>query len=376
MLSVRFGRDVYAAGGLLTALFSTPDTAQESGCPKMTVQAVGTVVVDQRWLMREQLHMKDKIFVQKLLNGEDIYDDMVTNSGNEYVIFMTQKEEINCAVDAGIYVQCDLPFDLLPTYKGLCCNVQYNFIVTIVDANGVERVVKFPFNIIGKGSSLIPYYVRQSTLALISGDTLPENTFFVPLADNTSLYSEYADANMSSLTISADDLEHYIIQTPVTYSIHSDTASQQDYICAISLLLSRNPSGEESRLRLHPGDHFIVNVDFNKNNIVCNAVRSKVLECERRNDQSRIQDKIVSIATKTTKCALNVNLIMQIPVGTVCCHTHPVGSVAHKLEIEFFLEGREPYIWSLPVSILPTIKAINTHSEINACLETKVMYNE
>lgn len=342
----------------------------------MTVQVVGTVVVDQRWLMREQLHIKDRIFVQKLLNGEDIYDDMVTNVGNEYVIFMTQKEEINSAVEAGIYVQCDLPVDLLPTYKGLCCNVQYNFVVTTSETSGVEKVSKFPFNIIGKGSSALPYYVRQSTLAFITGDTLPENTFFVPLADNTSLYSEYADANMSSLTISADDLEHYIVQTPVTYSIHSDSASQQDYICAISLLISRNNGGEESRLRLHPGDHLIVNIDFNQNNIMCNAVRSKVLECERRNDQSRIQDKIISIATKITKCALNVNLILQVPVGAVCSHEQPTASVTHKLEIEFFLEGRDPYIWSLPVTILPTIKAINIHSEINACLETKVMYNE
>jgi hypothetical protein len=174
-----FGRDLFPSGGLVTAFlksnFLSLNDNSFDNC-KIYVQAYGHASVDPRFSKNYKYETTGEgdNTIQSLFLQTVEYPpiDVITqiphsnhsNKDNSYCIMCTQKELISLKdILNGIYLQFNLDFILLPTFRGLCASI--NYFITISIKSPDEKIIKeihFPFYVIGKGISnlMLPYLVK------------------------------------------------------------------------------------------------------------------------------------------------------------------------------------------------------------------------
>lgn len=76
-------------------------------------------------------------------------------------IFATAKVPLSpkALSEVGIFVECEVPFDILPSHKGRAVHVNYYLSVQL-QSNHWIRTYHFPFNLYGKGSRSAPFVVK------------------------------------------------------------------------------------------------------------------------------------------------------------------------------------------------------------------------
>ena len=344
---------VYTAG--TTAVFRL----KCNGCTplehSLKVCATGTVHVEKRWV---KSNLGDKLMQDTFPSTTGAY------GSNRSLVFMTDyvspleiKKDIN--VQEEFFIQFDIPFDVLPSFKGLSVFIQYNLEIKM---DGKETIL-FPFVVEGEGlSSMSPYQCRKGTITYFTNiDISEESQFSRPYQPDPSLVF-----SLVKNTASVYDKDELICgrmgeevgenaggpRVPsTTLSSHSYKISDDEgLICTLHIL--RAGFGKF----ILPGDDINIRVDFLDSTHPCRGIRAKVTQKELRRDNSRIQEKIVSVMAKGTDSAVLLNISLPIPVDAPPTFDCPIVKIRYYLDLSFFLESdvtSEPFVWSIPLTIAP-----------------------
>ena len=108
----------------------------------------------------------------------------------------------------------------------------------------------------------------------------------------------------------------------------------------------------------------------------CLAVRAKLIQCERRADGSRLQEKALDTMARGTGNAVSVYLLLHVPDVVECSFSCPYAQVSYRVEVDFFLGGgggeggEQPLAWSMDIDVVPLCyQSINPTVELIHCLE-------
>lgn len=159
-ISCRFGRDYYQAGGILVACVRiTNGKFIENGV--LLAQASGYISVDPKWVKSN--YGSSVNFVQTPGIPFDQSISMPYASvHNTSCIFITPKEVLsaNQMSEDGVFLVFSLPGNLIPSYKGLSATVTYSITLTLQSHGGNIKQIKYPFDVVGCGSSIMPYEIK------------------------------------------------------------------------------------------------------------------------------------------------------------------------------------------------------------------------
>lgn len=403
------GKESYGAGGFFTALLRKCDEEGLEEQAIATVQAFGHISVDKRWIKTRNndgtelfsqlfedieaatvaiprsysqsssgasVNVSKGIPADGIVGGVDKDGGVGSSSSSNNnlspsCIFATPIVPIANAASTlseGVLVQMDLPSDLLATFKGLYLTVNYFIQLAVFSpTTKIHTRFIFPFTVSGTGSSSTkPYHIRFSSLSVIPFSSLPVDNVFNPLPDASQQADEDAMGHCSP-----DDA---LVCHPVTFNIRDE-----ELVCSVCLLLPSSATASDPHIKLYAGNTYNIGLSFHLAKQSCHSVKSRLVQCEKRIDGTRVQDKVLVNVTRNTRDAVSINLQLQVPTGIACDFSCPILNLSHVLEVEFFVEPMEssrgestsvdPQTWSIPVIILPQKRAISTFAELNACLE-------
>lgn len=369
-LKCRFCREVYAAGGLVTAYLSLLEVCIEGADVTVTVQAQGHLHADSRWVkMSPATFLNNAAFpLDQSVHSPKVPPSMPATA---QCIFATPREVVSRSLllreGSGAYVQFDLPLDVLPSFKGLCVTTNYNIAVTVQSPALGTKHLFFPFLVTGRGSASIPYLIKFSSLSTFSAASLPADNVLVP-----------SMAKYSSAEGGDDGEDDEELRMSQVRNKNSDIYNIRDkqHICSLTLIRSG------LHAHLQAGSNLTVRLCFDDAaqqqgapvQQLCRNVRARLLQCERRIDKTRVQEKALSCATRSTRDASVCCLHLHLPETSPCSFKCPLSEVNYMIEMEFFLgseddEDQPPFSWSLPVEVVPPAPALSSVIECNLCLE-------
>lgn len=161
MFSASFSREAYSAGGLVTVLLRGRGISNDT---VVIAQAHGHLCADTRWL-RFSGRMSD-VFLNTAAYP---LDQRVQNPKpsppfpqSAPCIFSTPREVVSTTFleeEGGVYLQFDLPRDVLPTFKGLSISIAYNIAIMIQSPSKFDTIY-FPFTVAGHGTPNSPHMVK------------------------------------------------------------------------------------------------------------------------------------------------------------------------------------------------------------------------
>ena len=87
----------------------------------------------------------------------------------------------NALMNEGVILQYDIPHECLPSFRGLCCSIQYYLTITIIKRDETARFketkyMNFPFVVYGRGTSKTPHYLQFSSLQCYPLVSIPYET--------------------------------------------------------------------------------------------------------------------------------------------------------------------------------------------------------
>lgn len=410
----------YLSGGIATfrlKLRRASHLRQQPDGFRLELAAIGTLTTDTRWSKFKRGESVSDLFVESGTVPESLLSSMMdgigggghsmttgkqhsnrtlSNTSVKKCIFCTNicslsiddlfqnrgsKEEISgedSGEDSGtskdILILFDLPEDTLPSFKGLSMYAQYYVQVLLVYSN--ERVEKalFPFVVHGKGSAQVPYMTRFSNITTVTTSKIPPEVGLVhptrpdpavvftlnnSASSNTKGYNSNDDNDFTS-DASGDDAQDVISVDEVTSGIapggyplgaHAFTITDRENICSLTIL--RAGLGTH----IYPGDELIVKIDMLHAVQRCDGIRAKLLQYEHRvSDDSRIQEKVMSVVAKSTQNAALLTLQINVPLDATISFDSPLCRLRYKLEFSFFVVdskvGKEDFFnWHLPITI-------------------------
>ena len=159
-VSCTFGREFYFAGGILVASIKI-SSSSSSRDSVLLAQASGCICADPKWTKSN-----DGSSVTFITTPEIPLDRVAsmpsTNVANTHSIFLTTREVLSTTqmTKDGVFMMFSLPKNLIPTYKGLSGTVTYSVIITNQYKGGNITQIKFPFTVLGVGSTAIPYAIK------------------------------------------------------------------------------------------------------------------------------------------------------------------------------------------------------------------------
>jgi hypothetical protein len=311
-ISCSFSRDLFQAGGVVTALVKGypprsrdgrrsalfSGTASAPVC--ITAQCCGMAHVDSRWMKsgsQSTLFSQSSVFplesavtIPKVVFANNATCIFVTTreaiSVDDFVIACSDTpktttnssllEESPVSEDVrGVFLQFDLPHDVLPSFKGLAVNVTYCLVISVtLPGDATVRTSLFHFQVVGAGCAnrlepgstlAAPYQTRVVSLSVIPRVALPSDACLISMEN--------------FITDNVDDQEEAEIGINNVYNIRD-----RGLICSMEL-----HSLAPSVVTLHPGGTLDVTLYFENGEQPCNAVRGKIVQSERRLDGSRVQ---------------------------------------------------------------------------------------
>ena len=167
-ISCLFGRDNFAIGGIVVACLRQSNR----GPPPdgvLQVQASGYITLDPKWVRGKDLN--SGTFVQTPAEPLEQSIKMPQPSApNTHCIFITPREVLPMAhvTGWGVYATFTLPVGLIPSFKGLSGSVSYSITLTLQLEGESLKHIRFPFTVLGVGSSTIPYEIKYGNSAFVS----------------------------------------------------------------------------------------------------------------------------------------------------------------------------------------------------------------
>ena len=165
----QFAKDSYAAGGTVVVLLRCSDSCSSVG--KIEAQVHGHASIDKRWngstasISRSfsqafQYPVEANIKIPKIATPRDSLS---------FCVYLTPKVTIptTCLNGEQYFLQFDVPFDSLPSYRGLCAQVFYALSISYTDHYGETHQLNFPFVVKGTGSNITPFSVRYVELFVV-----------------------------------------------------------------------------------------------------------------------------------------------------------------------------------------------------------------
>jgi hypothetical protein len=133
------------------------------------VQAHGHVQISEKWIkgstkLLENIEHTGSAasldYVSTLPSDPTPEKNSVALSSSK-CIFATAKVPLSpsCLSDVGMFVECEVPFDILPSHKGRAVHVNYYFSVQLQSSHW-SRTYHFPFNLYGRGSRSAPFVIK------------------------------------------------------------------------------------------------------------------------------------------------------------------------------------------------------------------------
>ena len=312
---------------------------------------------------------------------------------NNHCVFITPREVLSTTQlnDGGVFLLFDLPADVLPTYRGLACSITYSIVITVQTPGEANKTTKFSFTVVGNGSSVMPYEIRCSSMAIFGAGAVPtEDALMSMVMDD----DDQAGGNVvSSINQSNSQSSAFLGQL-------FNVRDRDRYVCSLSMM-----SQEEY---LYPGCDLCVNISFEGSIQPCFAVRAYVQLCENRSDGSRVQDKVVVESSRSTLSAELVNLKLHLPETMSTSFASPAVKICYQIVVEFFLDTRgsttrnavgnssssrgadsltstagpsilvdeddhgEPFTWVIPVDVMPVMYTRSLTREVNECWDPAV----
>jgi len=385
-LSVSFGREAYTAGGMVTFLVRgrslPPDWV-------IFAQVHGHLQADLRWVKK----VPSGLFAHTAAFPLEVHVPAprppVPFQATAPLVFVTPREVLSHSAlleRNGVVVQFDLPADALPTFKGLCTTSSYNLAITVQPPSSPSVTRYFPFTVVSKGSSAAPSLVKFSPLSVFPASSLPVDSVLVPTQDGAQDGHDNGDDDNEAPPSSLQ--QQFRISSP-----------RGQHVCVVSLIKS------DLRGRIVGGGVLTVQLNFQQQQQegareICRVVRARLLQCETRLDGSRVQERALSAAARTTADCTTCSLALPVPQAVVCDGSSPLSRVSHVLEIRFLLvsdggEGGErgeagdggegggggdgegeSVMWTLPVVVDPPAPATSSVTEVNRALEPAIVVVE
>lgn len=399
----------YLSGGIATFRLKVRRAShlrQQPETFRLELAAIGTLTTDTRWLKFKRGESVSDLLAESGSLPESLLSSMMdggsvastgkqhsnralsntsvkkcifcTNICTLYIDDLFQGEDLgeDSGTSKDILVMFDLPEDTLPSFKGLSMYTQYYLQVLLVYSS--ERVEKalFPFVVHGKGSAQVPYTTRFSNITTASKippevglvhPTRPDPAVVFTLNNsassaNTKGYNSNDDndllsdasgefANDAQDVISVDEVTSGIAPGGYPLGAHAFTITDRDNICSLTIL--RAGLGAH----IYPGDELIVKIDMLHAVQRCDGIRAKLLQYEHRvSDDSRIQEKVMSVVAKSTQNAALLTLQISVPLDATISFDSPLCRLRYKLEFSFFVVdskvGKEDFFnWHLPITI-------------------------
>jgi hypothetical protein len=213
----------------------------------LSLRAIGTFKIDNRW--------RNKINPDVLFEKIPLSEHISTEDSNftAYNIFHTSIIRLPLEhmqqLHEGLFIQFNIPKDILPTFKGLHGIISYNLVVTAQHIGiNKEQVFYFPFKCSGKGYQYSSLQCEHSDMCISPKASLPEDHVFTRIDDFSFL-----DEVMAATTM---------------YSIRDEK-----HVCNISF---SSPVFQE--------DFFVLVFDFASCEQRCSSVRVKFISTELKRD--------------------------------------------------------------------------------------------
>ena len=352
----------YAAGS--TALFMLQCMNWSEEQRGLRIRACGRLSVEKRWIKSDG---SKKI--------ADFFPGLDPRS-HECVIFSTESirplESQSGSDDDNLFVQVDLPSDLLPSFKGLSITIHYKLELSFKknDGSGVETI-SFPIVIEGEGflNKTEAYHCRHGAISFFSASNLNEEALFSrPYQADPSLLFSLVKRTTSVFDLQTESDRDRRSSTEGLDSHSYNISNETGLICTLHIL--RAGFGNF----LLPGDDINVRADFLNSTHPCEGIRAKIVQKELRKDNSRIQERVVSVMAKGTEYAALLNITLPIPVDVVPTFDCPIAKLRYSLEFSFFLGAsgqQESFSWNIPITIAPrsSVAILGEHDRYTSPLE-------
>ncbi len=153
---------------LYDANLSLPSIIDVQGSGTIIVAQIhGHLQINERWIklndklneiINEDEENRSPIDHVQVLPTDPKLDRSITSS---CCVFTTSKVPVSPQqlTDCGVFLEFNLPKDLLSTYKSRSMNVDY-YVSVYVQNISLQKIYHFPFIVHSAGTSLIPYYTR------------------------------------------------------------------------------------------------------------------------------------------------------------------------------------------------------------------------
>jgi hypothetical protein len=347
---------------------------------------MGIITIDHKWA---KVSGRSNIFVQSPTYPMDQSMTIPQLSGpNNHCFFITPREVLSTTQlnDGGVFLLFDLPADVLPTYKGLACSITYSIVITVQTPGEANKMTKYAFTVVGNGSSIMPYEIRCSSMAIFGAGAVPaEDALLAMTMDEDDQTGGNTESN-------ADQPNS---QSSAFLGQLFNVRDRDKYVCSLSMMSQAE--------YIYPGCDLSVNISFEGSIQPCFAVRAHVQLCENRSDGSRVQDKVIVESSRSTLSAETVHLKLHLPESMSTSFASPVVKVCYQIVVEFFLDTRtakssssstsssavestpsrasilvdeddhgEPFTWVIPVDVMPVPYTRTLTREVNACWDPAV----
>ena len=240
MAIVYFSHKSYCAGNIGSALI------QSCGIDLnfvVTAQVFGHLFVDTKWSKSksaDELVLSDRV----LSMHKSLTLPAALNNSNESVcIYSTPLEvlPIEALIHDAVCIQFEIPVDIMPSFRGLCCTITYNLCISFGQPNidGLKHVY-FPFTVFGKGNAAPYNELRYSNLTVLPLTSIPCEA----LLSQPAIEDDYYDNQRRLSTINHSDAAVYAIR-------------DIEFVCTVCVGLSN--------ATYCPGDIINLCLDFEKN---------------------------------------------------------------------------------------------------------------
>ena len=244
MAIVYFSHKAFCAGNIGSALIQCCGIDANS---IVTAQVFGHLYVDIKWSKSKSA--EELIITDNVLNMHKslVLPAAVSNVEESICIYTTPLEilPIELLIQDAVCVQFEIPADIIPTFRGLCCSISYHLCIsfasthTINSTNEVRRI-HFPQTVFGKGNSMPHNELRYSNLSIYPLTALPCET----LLSQPAMEDDYYDNQRRLSTINHSDAAVYAIR-------------DVEFVCTVCVGLSS--------ATYCPGDIINLCLDFEKN---------------------------------------------------------------------------------------------------------------
>ena len=367
-IACQYSRRTYAQTSLVTCFIHAGHLTKQTRDPSMThcyIQAYGHIFVDQKWA--KLTNKVQDVYLEKT-PGLHLFDENIkvplldpskqtsSSSGIQTsCLLVTQQETVQPEklLEDGVFVQLELPTNLLPSFRGLTANIIYNVSVVFVRKDLANpKIFAFPFTVCSKGCAIRPFELKFSHLGVYTPATL---------TPSDRIQSVRA---LSNELLRDDDPETYLITPKNCVSNNTIMYGEE---CIGVLRYSE---------RVYVETFVTIHFDLDNTTKFFDVMRIRFVQTEHREDGTRVQEKEMHTGVRHCRNALRLNMKLALPHHNCTSFVGPTLEVRYHLDVEFHEmvteenPHSEPVSWNFPVQVLQNPPYKSGKAEMLACIQS------